>query len=1761
MMKKIFFALIALIGLICNHAQAQNTCTINSLPWHETFDSLSTDGSYPACWQIIRSCNIASRKWPRIDLVDNMTCIGLRCSNWQWSMIGLPPITAPVQEVTLRFKARNLRTSGGTSKIIIGPGGSNNGSNYWLDTFAVINNPSNQWTEYEVFLPYSVFHNETITISWACNPIGTNAIIYMTDFRIEDDSICLSPFPGDITDITTEGATLNWTPRCNIATAYEVQMMNEDSVVVVDTLVADSLHSLTLDILNEHTHYLARMRTLCDTLSDNWVSLGDFTTLRHCHAATVSIEPLGNHLLFVHWTPSAIGDSATALEITYIDSTTQTSATFTSQISPFIVDGLIPGHTYSLIHRTLCGPWYEESDTITLTMDTADLCGLTPLPYFNDFNSLTPYSATSTDYDKIPPCWHNTYTGGDNEFQRLVTTDNNNICLKANTYSRNANIDAVSTPLLDIQGQTIRVVFDYKRIGRRKENICEVGVMINPYDRTTFVPIGQYSSPYSDQDWHEAEFFFTPEDDRPVALAFRQPGMYGSYYIDNILVETAANCRRPATVTVDEITDATAIAHWTPQGDYNNSYQIRYCIADGQYNYLYTSTADTVAYLSDLLPNSLYQVWVRNLCDTTMLRPWTSSNTFLTERACYSLINATIVQEGNDYIGIEWTFDESHHRQATDVQISWFMDSDSSSIQTMWVTANYHNAFIGPFMLDSIYTIELTTICDIDHAIPLTLHHTATSSSYRPLLMATPYDSTSILVYWHGNSSNYTLGYSTHADSLWQTFNVTTPPFLISGLDPSTVYDFSLYEIGAYDTAYSDTVSAATPCGTLHIPYLAVYDGTAPICWTMAVPNTYNWSPSPNFPLYRNAMAILPAMDMDASGLQLQLKYTGGNTHTLLVGIAESVTDTSTITWIHTINHPRGTVDTLLPLDLYTGTGRHLVLRSTGNSEFSIDRIHLDFLNLCPLVQTVRLDSLEATEAHLSWNPTASKYCVTLSHGSETDTLFTYDTVATFTNLLPTTDYTARVYTICDVGDTSLSSRPLTFRTPCDTYATLPLNENFNNVSSQLPECWTAVTDNFSYNTHWPCVASAGNTSLLVVRSSRNDSLGCIAATPMLPTSQIHVSFIATFWDTENAQVGLMTDLSDTSTFFPILSLPEENLSYSLYEISTDSLTLNDNSCYLVFRTRVGTFEIDDLQINALNYCRKPQYGSITNATTHSVSASWLSTNAEAYLVTCSDGATTDTLLVSDTTAVTFSGLYPATQYWISVSALCDGDTTEALSLGSIRTDCDLYPLPYFNDFESTANGYYPSCWESIDNTPNNYNGVNIDLDNYSNNAFYLLYCKAVSPRFVMPDSSLLISFRARSFFNDPDPDFEWSRGRLLCFTTRVVNDEPLLNSTDILRYDTLLSLTSWDAFSFICNEYQPGDTIAIVFWANSVPQNYRIDDFSVETFFDTTPVNPPVPDTVYRTLSLDVNDSTMGTVSGGGIYLDSSTVTISATPFEGYHFVKWNDNDTHTVRTITLVSDIAFTAYFAADTLPIPPDTIWRIVTLLCDSTMGSVSGDGTYPDSSLVTISATADSGYIFSLWSDGDTNAVRALFVTSDTTLWATFSPVIDTIWRNVSVNMVNSISNDTPTESDGVSVTGTGVYADSTLVTLTAIYNNDLWFWYWVNSVGDTIRDNPYSFIITSDTVFTAIFGPRFVGIGNVDGLPNVAIHPNPTTDDAYISVGVPSVVTVTDLQGRTVIQPTQVDSTLRIAQGTLPKGIYFVSVGNSAGTTVKKLVIQ
>ena len=64
--------------------------------------------------------------------------------------------------------------------------------------------------------------------------------------------------------------------------------------------------------------------------------------------------------------------------------------------------------------------------------------------------------------------------------------------------------------------------------------------------------------------------------------------------------------------------------------------------------------------------------------------------------------------------------------------------------------------------------------------------------------------------------------------------------------------------------------------------------------------------------------------------------------------------------------------------------------------------------------------------------------------------------------------------------------------------------------------------------------------------------------------------------------------------------------------------------------------------------------------------------------------------------------------------------------------------------------------------------------------------------------------------------------------------------------------------------------------------------------------------------------NETMGTVTGGGNYPDGSTVTITATPNTGYHFVEWQDGVTTATREITVSGDATYSAAFAINVLEV---------------------------------------------------------------------------------------------------------------------------------------------------------------------------------------------------------------------------------------------------
>ena len=64
--------------------------------------------------------------------------------------------------------------------------------------------------------------------------------------------------------------------------------------------------------------------------------------------------------------------------------------------------------------------------------------------------------------------------------------------------------------------------------------------------------------------------------------------------------------------------------------------------------------------------------------------------------------------------------------------------------------------------------------------------------------------------------------------------------------------------------------------------------------------------------------------------------------------------------------------------------------------------------------------------------------------------------------------------------------------------------------------------------------------------------------------------------------------------------------------------------------------------------------------------------------------------------------------------------------------------------------------------------------------------------------------------------------------------------------------------------------------------------------------------------ISAVANDDTYGSVTGTGAYAEGETVTLTATPNEGYIFVRWNDGNTANPRVFKASENVVYTAVFA---------------------------------------------------------------------------------------------------------------------------------------------------------------------------------------------------------------------------------------------------------
>ncbi len=310
----------------------------------------------------------------------------------------------------------------------------------------------------------------------------------------------------------------------------------------------------------------------------------------------------------------------------------------------------------------------------------------------------------------------------------------------------------------------------------------------------------------------------------------------------------------------------------------------------------------------------------------------------------------------------------------------------------------------------------------------------------------------------------------------------------------------------------------------------------------------------------------------------------------------------------------------------------------------------------------------------------------------------------TATGLMPNTQHSFQIMTICDVDDTS-SVTTLSYRTTC-VMMTLPYVETFESGNvGDMPTCWNTVIDyaytEYSGNTtHYPSISNDGYNSMKSLTFIANGS--CMAASSAIPNNgwqgdQYHISFFARLSSYASANAGVMTNVDYDSTFIPLTSITNDD-QWHHYDIYTSGLNPSETYFFSILFNGTSTYyalSVDSLVIEIDGGCHYPSNVSVTT-TTNSATVHWFNNGTTADFIVAyrpSNANTYTYAYAGAADSLLINNLQGATSYTFIVGNICSNGDTLWSSPASAVTDCSIINLPYFEDFAAYAEDVMPPCW------------------------------------------------------------------------------------------------------------------------------------------------------------------------------------------------------------------------------------------------------------------------------------------------------------------------------------------------------------------------------------------------------------------------------------------------------------------------------------
>ncbi len=415
---------------------------------------------------------------------------------------------------------------------------------------------------------------------------------------------------------------------------------------------------------------------------------------------------------------------------------------------------------------------------------------------------------------------------------------------------------------------------------------------------------------------------------------------------------------------------------------------------------------------------------------------------------------------------------------------------------------------------------------------------------------------------WTGNSTSYMVAYGSDTTDM-STVVSNTNSITLTDLQPSTTYYVMVKALcsATDESEFSLLESFTTMCDPFTIPYSLDFDdlttsttaatGVMPNCWTIGhrdvtmsaaqSPQVYYstsnaHSGSYSLRLYYRGYVALPLFQTPVDSLMLKfwLKQTSAS-YLLEVGVMTDPNDASTFVPVDTINNTSTSAYEYKEIlfNNYTGNGQyiafHNITTNTYNYSYNyIDDLQVTLLPTCFTPQNVAASNVDAHSATISWTGNASNYVVVCGD----DTMNVTGNSITLTGLLASTTYSVSVKAVCSATDESDFSTPISFTTLCEAIA-LPYIEDFDNLSGNLPNCWTKIGAGTAAKYSSTTYAHSGNYSLRFNGATSN-----LVALPEMdaPTNTLTMSFWTRPESFTNSNcgtfsVGYVTDVTDANSF------------------------------------------------------------------------------------------------------------------------------------------------------------------------------------------------------------------------------------------------------------------------------------------------------------------------------------------------------------------------------------------------------------------------------------------------------------------------------------------------------------------------------------------------------------------------------------------------------------------------------------------------------